>query len=294
MLFRSAIVCSSSGNHGLACAWTGRNLGIPCHVFVSEAVGPAKRAVIASLGGTVHVAGRDIDDAREAAMRELGAQHAPRIWANLRHFHNEYLNAWFDHGMIGLGAGAMSTYSRTGDHLTFYEIDPMVVSIAQNPDYFTYWHQAKGEKKIVLGDARLSLTHTPDQHYDVLVVDAFSSDAIPVHLMTQQGIDLFLKKTKPTGAILIHISNRYLDLKKVIANYTLPAGYASYCGSHGLDNGGTLKNDFKYPHIVCLIAQTETLPPIIKTNPSWKKTTPDPTFRSWTDDFSNIFNVFHL
>jgi len=192
-------------------------------------------------------------------------------------------------GMIGLGSGAMATYSRAEDHLTFYEIDPMVVSIAQNPDYFTYWQQAKGEKQIVLGDARLKLAQAPDHHYDVLVVDAFSSDAIPVHLLTQEALALFLQKTKPTGAIAIHISNRYLDLEKVIANYTLPAGYGSYCGRHELNS----KQDFKYPHILCLIAREDTLPAMIKANPSWKKTVPDAGFHPWTDDYSNIFNVFH-
>ena len=196
-------------------------------------------------------------------------------------------------GMIGLGAGAMSTYARAGDHLTFYEIDPLVVSIAQNPEYFTYWQQAKGEKNIVLGDARLKLNEAPDHHYDVLVVDAFSSDAIPVHLLTQEAVALFLKKTKPTGAIAIHISNRYLDLEKVIANYTLPAGYASYCGRHNFDAKMSLKNDFKYPHILCLIGREDSLPENIRTNPAWKKTIPDPSFRSWTDDFSNVFSVFH-
>lgn len=196
-------------------------------------------------------------------------------------------------GMIGLGTGALSTYARAGDHLTFYEIDPLVVSIAQNPNYFTYWDQAKGEKSIVLGDARLQLNTAPDGYYDVLVVDAFSSDAIPVHLLTQEAMGLFLKKTKPTGGIAIHISNRYLDLEKVIANYTLPAGYASYCGRHDPDATTSLKNDFKYPHILCLIGREDSLPENIKTNPTWKKTIPDPSFRPWTDDFSNIFSVFH-
>jgi hypothetical protein len=195
-------------------------------------------------------------------------------------------------GMIGLGSGAMSTYSRQGDHLTFYEIDPAVVAIAQNPEYFTYWQNAKGTKTIALGDARLQLNTAPDHHYDVLVVDAFSSDAIPVHLLTQEAIALFLKKTKPTSAIAIHISNRYLDLQKVIANYTLPAGYASYCGSHAMTERQTLEKDFKYPHILCLIAREDSLPATIKSNPAWKKTIPDPTFRPWTDDYSNVFGIF--
>ena len=104
---------------------------------------------------------------------------------------------------------------------------------------------------------------------------------------------LFLQKTKPTGAIAIHISNRYLDLEKVIANYTLPAGYASYCGRHDPDATTSLKNDFKYPHILCLIGREDSLPENIRTNPAWKKTIPDPSFRSWTDDFSNVFSVFH-
>jgi hypothetical protein len=197
-------------------------------------------------------------------------------------------------GITGLGAGGLSAFLRPQDSLTFYEIDPAVVAIAKNPDYFTYLKNAPKQTKIVLGDGRLSLKKTPDHHYDVLFADAFSSDAVPTNLITQEAIDLYIKKTKPTGAIAIHISNRYLDLQKVIANYTLPAGYASYCATYGMAEKETLANNFKYPHILCFIAREDSLPATIKTNPAWKRTIPDPTFRPWTDDYSNVFGVFKI
>src|SRR5690348_14208171 len=122
-------------------------------------------------------------------------------------------------GIIGLGTGATASYAHTGEHWTFYEINPAVVSIARSPQYFSYLSDCVAAPvDIVLGDARLQLHSAPDRIYDLIVLDAFSSDAIPVHLMTQQALDLYLAKLKPAGLIVFHISNRNLDLSQVVAD----------------------------------------------------------------------------
>lgn len=118
-------------------------------------------------------------------------------------------------GVIGLGAGTIAAYGRAGDSLRFYEINPLVTSIAAS--LFTYTRETPAAVTIVPGDARLSLAKEAPQHFDVLVVDAFSGDSIPVHLLTREALDLYRRHLAPGGVIAFHISNQYLDLAPVIA-----------------------------------------------------------------------------
>lgn len=129
--------------------------------------------------------------------------------------------------VIGLGSGTMACYDQPGREITFYDINPAVVRIAQNPDYFTFWSNCQPTPHLVLGDARLKLEQAPDHGYDVIVVDAFSSDAIPIHLITREAIELYFRKlteARPDqhqlygGVLMVHISNRYLDLRPVLSN----------------------------------------------------------------------------
>ncbi len=117
-------------------------------------------------------------------------------------------------GVIGLGTGSLAAYSRPGDFYRFYEINPLVVDIARNK--FTYLADSKATVKITLGDARLSLEREPRQDFDLLVMDAFTSDAIPVHLVTREAFRVYFRHLKPDGIVAVHISNRYLDLKPVL------------------------------------------------------------------------------
>ncbi|HEX4682749.1 MAG TPA: fused MFS/spermidine synthase, partial [Gemmatimonadaceae bacterium] len=117
-------------------------------------------------------------------------------------------------GVIGLGTGTMAAYGRPGDVVRFYDINPAVEPIARR--YFTYLGKSKGRVEIVNGDARLSLAAEPPQRYDVLAVDAFSGDAIPVHLITSEALELYLRHIQPNGVIAFHVSNRYLDLAPVV------------------------------------------------------------------------------
>src|ERR1051326_6211762 len=120
-------------------------------------------------------------------------------------------------GVIGLGTGTLSAYGRAGDYYRFYEINPLVPGIART--LFTYLNDCPAKVEIVMGDARLSLERQPDQQFDVLAVDAFSSDSIPVHLLTKEAMLLFYRHLKPDGILAVHISNRYLDLQPVLAGH---------------------------------------------------------------------------
>jgi SAM-dependent methyltransferase len=117
-------------------------------------------------------------------------------------------------GTIGLGAGTIAAYSQPGDRFTFYEINPLDVQIAKNE--FTYLRDCQATIDIVMGDARLSLERESPQGFDVLAIDAFSSDSIPVHLLTRQAFELYFRHLKPNGVLAVHISNKYLNLEPVV------------------------------------------------------------------------------
>ena len=117
-------------------------------------------------------------------------------------------------GLVGLGVGTLAAYARTNDYLHFYEIDPEVLRVATNR--FTYLPHCKGKVECTLGDARLSLEREPSQQFDLLALDAFSSDSIPVHLLTREAFAMYDRHLKTNGVIAVHISNRYLDLEPVV------------------------------------------------------------------------------
>src|SRR6185503_13323463 len=125
-------------------------------------------------------------------------------------------------GVIGLGTGTMAAYGREGDYYRFYEINPLVPGIARTQ--FSYLNDSPAKIEIAMGDARLSLEREEPENFDVLAVDAFSSDSIPVHLLTKQAMDLFFRHLKPDGILAVHISNRYLDLQPVIRGESQATG----------------------------------------------------------------------
>ena len=128
--------------------------------------------------------------------------------------------------IIGLGTGTMACYGEPGQNWTFYEIDPAVERIARDKRYFTFLRDSPAKVEVVLGDARLSLAKAPDHQYDLIVLDAFSSDAIPVHLITREALKLYLSKLADHGILAFHISNRYLNLKPVLGDLARDANLA--------------------------------------------------------------------
>jgi hypothetical protein len=146
-------------------------------------------------------------------------------------------------GLIGLGAGTLASYGQPGQKMTFYEIDPLVKRIAYNADWFTFIQDAlvrKVEIDVVLGDARLKLEDRaragPPDKFAFLVVDAFSSDAIPIHLITREALAIYLENLAQDGLLAFHISNRYLDLGPVLGNLAADVGLVGFIENDSDDN----------------------------------------------------------
>ncbi len=191
--------------------------------------------------------------------------------------------------VVGLGTGAMACYSFAGQYWTFYEINPAVVRLAQTPEYFTYLQKcAAASTDIVVGDARLQLQNAPDQYYGLIVLDAFNSDAIPVHLLTQEAIDLYTSKLATGGMLAFHISSRSLRLDGVLADLAKHNGAMSLSFADG--EFGPVRG--KDPSEWLVMARNSPAFDSLAQNPRWRvvqgRTDPD----VWTDDFSNILRVF--
>jgi hypothetical protein len=190
--------------------------------------------------------------------------------------------------VVGLGAGSMACYARPDQNWTFYEINPAVVQIAQTPEYFTYLQKcAVGPTKIVLGDARLQLQSAPDNHFGLIVLDAFNSDAIPIHLMTQEAIALYTSKLATGGMLAFHISNRSLKLDTVLADLAKRSGAMSMSfadGEHDPVSG-------KDPSEWVVMAQQSPAFDSLAENPRWRRLEGSSDSHAWSDDFSNILRV---
>ncbi len=187
-------------------------------------------------------------------------------------------------GLVGLGVGSLAAYGRSGDHLRFYEINPLVEPLARR--HFTYLGQGKAHTEVVLGDARLSLEAEPAQAYDLLAVDAFSSDSIPVHLLTREAFALYFRHLKPGGVLAVHVSNKYLALQPVVRAAVNAFGkQARVVDTESDEDEGT------YGSTWVLITQGEAFfgHPAFQDNED-VKALPDAAL-VWRDDFSNLFRV---
>lgn len=194
----------------------------------------------------------------------------------------------FNHvGLVGLGVGSCAAYGRPGQEMTFFEIDPVVIRVAQDPQLFTFLQDSKAELDIVRGDARLTLEKRADGEFDLLVLDAFSSDAIPMHLLTREAFQLYLQKTKPDGVIALHISNRVLDLEPIIAKISDSLGLYALA----LESAPSQKqyDGGMRPSIWMVVVR----------NPAhawkligWRPAEPLQNTPLWTDDYSNILSAY--
>lgn len=195
-------------------------------------------------------------------------------------------------GLVGLGAGSLSCYGHLGEHWTYYEIDPVVAHIALDPRLFTFLRDCPPSVHIVLGDARLTLGRVSTQ-YDILILDAFSSDAIPVHLLTREAFRLYLGLLAPHGVIAIHISNDHVDLEPVIAAVANDLGLVS-----------RVRHDFFMPESDAVEGRAQAVWAVLARAPSdlgplwdnsaqWEPLHHRDDVSAWTDDFSNIVRVFY-
>ena len=188
--------------------------------------------------------------------------------------------------VIGLGAGSLACRAEPGDTVHFYEIDPAMIRIARDPYLFSFLWLCRPVATITLGDARLTLADAPDGAYDLIVVDAFSSDAIPIHLMTREAMAMYKAKLAPHGMLVMHISNRHLELASVVAGIAAANGLITYIDdSTDIDEAA---NPYKYSGTVAAVARSEEDFGLLAQSRDWELKTPDPAQWVWTDDYSNI------
>ena len=185
-------------------------------------------------------------------------------------------------GIIGLGTGTIATYGSKGDVFRFYDINPDVVTIARRD--FTYLKDTEATIEISLGDARLSLEREPVQNFDVLAIDAFSSDSIPVHLITLEAVEIYEKHMKPDGVIAFHVSNRFLDLKPVVNLIAEKRGLNVAWVRDSYDDGSTTSD-----WVLLSRENSQFLRPEILDGSFI--IVPQPGLRLWTDDFNNLLQV---
>ncbi len=188
-------------------------------------------------------------------------------------------------GVLGLGSGVTASLARAGDTLHYYEINPLIPQIANTA--FSFYPSCPAQKEILMGDGRLTLERIPSEKLDVLVMDAFSSDAIPMHLLTREAFQIYLRHLKPDGLLIFHISNRYLDLEPVVSSAAQDYGFS---GVTVRDDGDT--ETYYVPSAWMVLSRD----PSIFNNAYLQDFSVQPMrveagFRAWTDDYSNIVRI---
>lgn len=195
-------------------------------------------------------------------------------------------------GIAGLGAGTMAAYARQGQTWTFYEIDPLVVEIAEDPSLFTFLKDARGrgaDLNLVLGDARLTLRDADAGAYNVLILDAFSSDSVPLHLISREAIALYREKLAPGGILAFNITNRYLRMEPELAALAADAGLIGLHKTYKPVDGDTPRGRFASSWVL-MVSSMDDLGPLAD-DQDWIRLSADGR-RPWSDDFSNFLRVF--
>lgn len=195
--------------------------------------------------------------------------------------------------IIGLGAGAMACLTQPGQSLTYYEIDPMVARIAEDPRFFTLLRDCAPQHQIVIGDARLRLRDAPDASYTLIVLDAFSGDSIPMHLLTREALALYLRKLGPGGVITVHITNQYLQLAPVLGNLARDADLVSFHEDDSNVSPQQAREGKLASHWVVLARNRDDLNSLLQSSQSTAPWLPTPQSNAtvWTDDYSNLLSV---
>jgi hypothetical protein len=203
-------------------------------------------------------------------------------------FQGEYAKS--DIAVIGLGAGSTAGYAQAGQRWTFYEIDPTVERIARDPRYFTFLRDCAPQARVILGDARISLAREPDGTHDLIILDAFSSDAIPVHLLTREALDLYFQKLSPHGVLVFHVSNRNFNLAPVLSRLARDAHVVAYFQSDAEvspaeDSAGKAESEW-----VVMARRSEDLGGVVYET-KWLMSLPTAPGAAWTDDYSNVLGA---
>ncbi len=192
--------------------------------------------------------------------------------------------------VIGLGAGSLVCTIGANENWKFFEIDPTVIAAARDPTRFTFISSCKPDLPIVLGDARLTLAKEPDGTYDMIVVDAYSSDAIPIHLATREAMAMYKAKLAPQGVVTMHISNRHLELQSVVVGIAAANDLKAWVYTN--ENEEEDEDNYIFGSDVVIAARDLTDIGALNGVPTWTLTAPNPGVRTWTDDYSNIAGAF--
>jgi spermidine synthase len=202
-------------------------------------------------------------------------------------------NGPINYAVVGLGTGTLACHKQEKDSVTYYEIDPTTIEIATNPKRygFSFLAQCAPDAKIVLGDARLTIADAPDGAFDFIVIDAFSSDAIPIHLMTKEAVEIYKRKLAPRGILVMHISNRHLELASVVAGIANANGMT--VRTHNTTEGDeeVSDEDYKFSGTVTAIVNKPEDFGALNEAKHWKEEEVDRSQWVWTDDYSNVLGA---
>ena len=189
--------------------------------------------------------------------------------------------------VIGLGAGTLACQSKPGEEWKFFEIDQTMVDTARDPKYFTFVSACEPNMKPVIGDARLTFAKEKDGAYDLIIVDAYSSDAIPIHLATEEAMAIYKEKLAPQGAVLMHVSNRHLELASVVVGIAEENDLKSWVFNE--DSGRD--NEYIFTTEVVISAREEADVGKISSDEKWVLKEATEGQRVWTDDYSNVLGA---
>jgi hypothetical protein len=191
-------------------------------------------------------------------------------------------------GVVGLGAGSLACYRRSADRWTFYEIDPLVVRLATDDRYFSFLKDCADRARIVVGDARLKLAAEPDERFSLLVIDAFTSDSIPLHLITREALALYVDKLAEGGILVIHISNRHLDLEPVLARAIAALGLVGRSGRKAETSADGISSAAS--HWIAMAREATALDRL-NLGEHWQPIGAADGQPAWTDTYSNILSA---
>jgi hypothetical protein len=199
-------------------------------------------------------------------------------------------------GIVGLGSGALACYAKPGQDWTFYEIDPLVVKIAQNKKLFSYLADCTATAAMKVGDARLQLKSAQAKGYDLLVIDAFASDSIPLHLITADAFALYRSKIKENGILMVHISNQHMNLQPVIGNVAALQGWHASIFTYQPDSRLKTPGRYATPSKWILLAPDKATADaqfarMKNGRTGWEPVLPDPSHAVWTDNYENTLSV---
>jgi hypothetical protein len=190
---------------------------------------------------------------------------------------------------IGLGSGTLACVGLPGETWKFFEIDQSMVDTARDPKYFTYVRQCQPDLKPVIGDARLTFAREPDGVYDLIIVDAYSSDAIPIHLATEEAMKIYKDKLAPQGVVLMHVSNRHLELASVVVGIADANGLKSWVYNEDSGRDG----EYIFATNVVVSAREEADVGNLASSDKWEETDPTANQRVWTDDYCNVLGAVY-